>query len=113
MPHTDNGLMTKSIEIWDIFRELGCIKLRGKKREFVLKQKEEFERTGSISRKELNKLRDIQSQYSIQIRELHEARQRARETKCRRVVGLSKDDVALIAFKREKEESVRRNDFGF
>ena len=102
-----------SVELWQIFRELCCIKLRGDKRKFVLQSKTVFESTGSVPKHVRRKLYKMCSDYSIQIEQLNDARDKARHTNGRLADGLRQDEVEQRRLERELNESARRSDFGF
>lgn len=104
--------MASTVEIAALFNDLLFIKLRDNKRAFVLRAKESFQQ-GCLSRDDVRSLMQLKSTYSVQIRALQEARQRARNTAGRRASGLTMQDVEAIQAERERERREQLTDFGF
>jgi len=98
--------------VGELLRDFRSVKLRKPQRDFVNSARAEFEKNGSLSWEAVVRLEKMASRYSHQLKELHAARQRARETNGLRRLDMTRAEADLRARERERRELETANDLG-
>lgn len=97
----------------EMLRDLRSVKMRPTERTHVNALRERFQAIGSVTPVDERWLRDACRRYILQIRMLHEARDRARHTNALRSQGLTAADVEARAAARLRRLDAENNDLGF
>lgn len=97
----------------EMLRDLRSVKMRPGERAEVDRLRACFQQTGVISLDNERWLHDACRRYVKQIQELHEARDRARNTNALRSLGLTRLAAERLATERERAVQDANNDLGF
>jgi len=97
----------------EMLRDLRSVKMRSSERTHVNDLRVRFQVLGAVTPLDERWLRDICRRYGIQLRMLHESRERARHTNALRSMGISTSDAAERADVRMKQMESEGNDLGF
>lgn len=101
------------VAIWEVVRNLGCVKLKEEHRAFVNQAKKVLQSKGSLPPSTCDQLRSLASRYHAKIKELLEARERARHTNGIRASNRTRQEVENGCRLREEERRLQKADLGF
>ncbi len=105
--------MFEELTIGQLLKDLRSVKLRKELRGYVDRMRAVFEAKGDLPALEKVKIRRMCTQYSRQLLELHESRQRAKRTNGLRAMGLTVQEADRRVEKRRADEIRSRMDVGF
>ena len=105
--------MFEDVSVGEIIKDLRSIKVSTKTRDYIDRARVYFEGEGDLPLETQRKLRKVYSQYSTQVKALHESRSRARKTNGLKALGISKEEADRRVKMRESAVRIRRNDVGF
>ena len=99
--------------VGEILRDLRSVKVSPATRDYIDRARVHFEGEGNLPLDVQRKLRKVYVKYSVQVKELHESRSRARKTNGLKALGISKEEASRRVDMRESAVVARRNDVGF
>jgi len=105
--------MFETMTVGEILRDLRSIKVPPKTRDFIDRTRTYFQSEGNLPTETQMKLRRVCNRYKRQMKELSEARDRARKTNGLRAMGLSRDSAAKLVEERRAREAEMKRDVGF
>lgn len=105
--------MFEWMTVGEMLHDLRSVKVPKTTRAYIDRARICFESNGSIPAKVQFEIKRICQRFSAQLKELHAARERARQTNGRIKLGLSKEDVVQRIADRKAAEENARNDLGF
>lgn len=97
----------------EMLRDLRSVKMRPTERDHVQMLRERFQALGAITTTDERWLREACRRYGMQLRLLHESRERARRTNALRSMGMTRDDLETRAAARQQQIERELNDLGF
>lgn len=105
--------MFEELTIGQILRDFKSIKLRIDLRRYIDRMRLVFEATGDLPAAEKVKIRKMSVQYSRQMAELQDSRQRARRTNGLKAMGISAAEAGRRVEQRQAEKNRNSTDVGF
>jgi hypothetical protein len=97
----------------EMLRDLRSVKVRPTERVHVDALRVRFQALGKVTSSDERWLRDICRRYAMQLKMLHESRDRARHTNAMRSMGITSADVESHAVDRLRRMDADENDMGF
>lgn len=105
--------MRCKLTVDEMLHDLRSVKMQSKERDQVDRLRRQFQQRGAVAGQGERWLRDACRRYAKQLKELYEARARARRTNALLAMGLSSAEALERVQQRQERVAAAANDLGF